>query len=62
MESLGETLAKIEEQLADSGIYNSERSDKLKALLLDQATQSKKMEEAEELWLAKQEELERSEP
>ena len=58
METLGNKLAAIEEQLADTAIYNSDNSEQLQALLLEQAKFTKQMEEAEEKWLELQDELE----
>jgi ATP-binding cassette subfamily F protein 3 len=57
MSSLETILAVMEQQLADSELYNNENSDKLKKLLLTQAQQQKTMNSAEEQWLMLEEQL-----
>ncbi len=57
VESLGKKLADIEEQLADSSLYEGP-SDKLQTLLKKQNTLSQALEEAEETWMNKTEEYE----
>jgi len=61
MSSLETTLADMEQQLADSDLYNNENSDKLKKLLLTQAQQQKTMNGAEEQWLMLEEQLQAAE-
>ena len=50
-------LAEIEKLLADPEIYSDNRKDELKALLADQARLASQLNESEEEWMLRQEEL-----
>ncbi|WP_040976671.1 ABC transporter ATP-binding protein [Necropsobacter massiliensis] len=59
VEQLSARLADIEMQLADGALYQAENKEKLTALLTEQASCKKSLEEAESQWFALQDELER---
>lgn len=58
VEQLQTSLSNIEDQLADTSLYESARKDDLQSLLAEQAEQKKQLEETEESWMEKLEELE----
>ncbi|MES2354380.1 MAG: ATP-binding cassette domain-containing protein [Pseudomonadota bacterium] len=58
MESLTQEKIVIEAKLADNGIYDDDRKDELKSLLLRQSELGQALSEAEEKWLKAQEDLE----
>ena len=58
VEGLQERLGEIEEQLADTSLYDASRKDELQQLLGEQAELKKQAEDAEEEWMEKLEELE----
>lgn len=57
VESIGSKLASIEEQLADSSLYEGP-SEKLQTLLKQQSNLSQSLEQVEETWMSKTEEYE----
>ncbi len=59
LEQLSARLADIEMQLADGALYQAENKEKLTALLTEQVSCKKSLEEAEGQWFALQDELER---
>ena len=52
------TMKKIESELSNSSIYETEHKDKLQQLLQDQVTVSKEKDQQEETWLELNDELE----
>ena len=58
MEKLATRLSQIEQQLADSELYDSQNKEKLTALLNEQVQLKKNLETVETDWLATHEELE----
>lgn len=54
-------LDKISDAMADASLYEADQKDKLQSLLSDEAKWKKALEEAEEAWFEKQEELEEAE-
>ena len=58
MQKFSDQLTQIEEQLADSKLYDDSNKEKLKKLLAEQASLREQNDETEEQWLAIQEELE----
>ncbi|OZG74811.1 ABC transporter ATP-binding protein [Hahella sp. CCB-MM4] len=58
MESLHETLAKVEDRLSDNDLYQDQNKDQLKQALADQQTVKQELSDVEEQWLALNEELE----
>ncbi len=58
MEKLSSQKQDIENQLADTAIYNDENKEKLKQLLTDQAYTQKELDQAEAQWLEASEEYE----
>jgi len=58
MEKASLQKAKIEEQLADSDLYNNDDKDTLKQLLADQAYAQKELDDAETLWMEASEDYE----
>lgn len=58
MEKLHTSLESIENQLADTQLYEEQNKDKLKALLEQQAQESKQLAETEESWMELQEAFE----
>ena len=58
MQKFSEQLARIEEQLSDTSLYEESNKEKLKKLLSEQATLREQNDDTEEQWLAIQEELE----
>ena len=59
IDKLSSKLADIEVQLADSDLYLSENKDKMTALLSEQVSVKRQLEEVEMAWLNVQEELEK---
>lgn len=59
IDKLSSKLADIEVQLADSDLYLSENKDKMTALLSEQVSVKRQLEEVEMAWLNLQEELEK---
>ncbi|MBI3771813.1 MAG: ATP-binding cassette domain-containing protein [Gammaproteobacteria bacterium] len=59
MEKLGQEKAGLQQQLADSGIYEATKKDQLKTLLQRQAEVEKMLAETEAVWLEISEQLER---
>lgn len=59
MTPLSATLARIEQTLSDSGIYDASRKEELKQLLEDQVSSKKTLEQLEIEWLEQQELLEK---
>ncbi|URL06602.1 ABC transporter ATP-binding protein [Avibacterium sp. 21-595] len=58
MDSIAQQLAEIEQQLANSDLYQPEMKENLTALLKDQAEYKKQLETAEIEWFTVQEEIE----
>ena len=58
MQKFSEQLARIEEQLSDTSLYEESNKEKLKKLLSEQATLQEQNDDTEEQWLVIQEELE----
>jgi ATP-binding cassette subfamily F protein 3 len=58
IEKFNQEKTAIQEQLADSRIYEEQNKTKLKQLLEEQALVDKQLQQLEELWLAANEELE----
>ncbi|MCW9699226.1 ABC transporter ATP-binding protein [Avibacterium sp. 20-129] len=58
MDSIAQQLAEIEQQLANSDLYQAEMKENLTALLKDQAEYKKQLETAEIEWFTVQEEIE----
>jgi ATP-binding cassette subfamily F protein 3 len=58
MAKLNERKSAIDAQLADPTIYNEEKKDALKALIVDQAYVARELAQFEAEWLALQEQLE----
>jgi ATP-binding cassette subfamily F protein 3 len=58
MEQIHAKLSQVEETLADTTLYEDASKDKLKALLLEQATYKSDLEQAEETWFEASEQLE----
>ena len=58
MEKLSATLAAVEEQLSDAGLYDASRKAELTQCLQTQSQTKSALEDAEMEWLAVQEELE----
>jgi len=58
MQKFSDQLTQIEEQLADSKLYDDSNKEKLKKLLAEQASLREQNDETEEQWLTIQEELE----
>jgi ATP-binding cassette subfamily F protein 3 len=61
LERLSDAKARLDEQLADAGLYEEGQKERLKALLLEQAGLERKLAETEEAWLAAGEALETAE-
>lgn len=58
IDSLQQDLKQFEDLLSDTDLYNSENKSKLKQLLSDQGAAQSKLEDSEEEWMEKLEELE----
>jgi ATP-binding cassette, subfamily F, member 3 len=58
LNKLHQALAKVEAQLADSGLYEAARKDELRERLAEQATLKAREAELEESWLLALETLE----
>ena len=60
LEELQARKAKLETDLADTGVYEAHRKDDLQQLLRDKAAVDRALEDAEQAWLAAAEALERA--
>ncbi|MGA7800831.1 MAG: ABC transporter ATP-binding protein, partial [Gammaproteobacteria bacterium] len=58
LERLSARKAELETRLADPALYDDDRKEQLKAVLLEQADADRILAEVEEAWLAVSEELE----